>query len=122
MVSGVAQVQVFGSAKYAVRVQADPNRLASRQIGLNEIDSALRRWNVNIPTGTLYGPHTAYNVQVNGQLMKAWQYRPMIVAYRNGAPTRSSACKPSSPISAPASPPGRRSPSRCLQARWVRFP
>ena len=113
MVSGVAQVQVFGSAKYAVRVQADPNRLASRQIGLNEIDSALRRWNVNIPTGTLYGPHTAYNVQVNGQLMKAWQYRPMIVAYRNGAPTRSSA---------PASPPGRRSPSRCLQARWVRFP
>jgi HAE1 family hydrophobic/amphiphilic exporter-1 len=122
MVSGVAQVQVFGSAKYAVRVQADPNRLASRQIGLNEIDSALRRWNVNIPTGTLYEPHTAYNVQVNGQLMKAWQYRPMIVAYRNGAPTRSSACKPSSPISAPASPPGRRSPSRCLQARWVRFP
>jgi HAE1 family hydrophobic/amphiphilic exporter-1 len=88
MVSGVAQVQVFGSAKYAVRVQADPNQLASRQIGLNEIDSALRRWNVNIPTGTLYGPHTAYNVQVNGQLMKAWQYRPMIVAYRNGAPIR----------------------------------
>jgi HAE1 family hydrophobic/amphiphilic exporter-1 len=83
MVSGVAQVQVFGSAKYAVRVQADPNLLASRQIGLNEIDSALRRWNVNIPTGTLYGPHTAYNVQVNGQLMKAWQYRPMIVAYRS---------------------------------------
>jgi HAE1 family hydrophobic/amphiphilic exporter-1 len=88
MVAGVAQVRVFGAAKYAVRVQVDPNKLASRQIGLNEIDAALRNWNVNIPTGTLYGPHTAYNVQVNGQLMRAWQYRPMIVAYRDGAPIR----------------------------------
>ena len=88
MVDGVAQVQVFGAAKYAVRVQVDPNKLATRQIGLNEIDAALQNWNVNIPTGTLYGPHTAYNVQVNGQLMKAWEYRPMIIAYRNGAPVR----------------------------------
>src|ERR1041384_6994301 len=62
MVSGVAQVQVFGSAKYAVRVQVDPNILAARKIGLNEIDQALKLWNVNIPTGTLYGPQTAYNV------------------------------------------------------------
>jgi HAE1 family hydrophobic/amphiphilic exporter-1 len=88
MVDGVAQVQVFGAAKYAVRVQVDPNELAARQIGLNEIDAALRNWNVNIPTGTLYGPHTSYNVQVNGQLMKAWEYRPMIVAYRNGSVVR----------------------------------
>jgi HAE1 family hydrophobic/amphiphilic exporter-1 len=88
MVTGVAQVRVFGSAKYAVRVQVDPNQLATRQIGLNEIDAALQNWNVNIPTGTLYGPHTAYNVQVNGQLMRAYQYRPMIVAYRDGAPVR----------------------------------
>src|ERR1022692_4587119 len=62
MVSGVAQVRVFGSAKYAVRVQVDPNELSSRQIGLNEVDAAINNWNVNIPTGTLYGPHTAYNV------------------------------------------------------------
>jgi HAE1 family hydrophobic/amphiphilic exporter-1 len=88
MVDGVAQVQVFGAAKYAVRVRVDPNQLATRQIGLNEIDDALRNWNVNIPTGTLFGPHTSYNVQVNGQLMKAREYRPMIVAYRNGAPVR----------------------------------
>ncbi len=88
MVSGVAQVQVFGAAKYAVRVQVDPNRLAARQIGLDEIDSALKNWNVNIPTGTLYGPHTAYTIQANGQLLKAWQYRPLTVAYRNGAPVR----------------------------------
>src|SRR6266699_6973919 len=67
MVDGVAQVQVFGSTKYAVRVQVDPNVLASRQIGLNEVDAALRNWNVNVPTGTLFGPHTSYNVKVNGQ-------------------------------------------------------
>jgi HAE1 family hydrophobic/amphiphilic exporter-1 len=88
MVSGVAQVQVFGAAKYAVRVQVDPNRLAARQIGLNEIDAALKNWNVNIPTGTLYGPHIAYNVQANGQLMRAMDYKPLIVTYRNGAPVR----------------------------------
>ena len=88
MVDGVAQVQVFGSAKYAVRVQVDPNELASRQIGLNEVDQAIRNWNVNIPTGTLYGPHTSYNVQVNGQLMRAAAYRPLIVTYKNGAPVR----------------------------------
>src|ERR1039457_3271978 len=90
MVSGVAQVRVFGSAKYAVRVQVDPNELSSRKIGLNEVDVAINNWNVNIPTGTLYGPHTAYNVMANGQLMKAWQYKPLIVAYRNGAAVRMS--------------------------------
>src|SRR5512140_2177750 len=88
MVDGVAQVQVYGSAKYAVRVQVDPNELASRKIGLNEVDQAIRNWNVNIPTGTLYGPHTSYNVQVNGQLMRARAYRPLIVTYKNGAPVR----------------------------------
>jgi len=88
MVSGVAQVQVFGSAKYAVRVQVDPNVLAARQIGLNEIDTAIKNWNVNLPTGTLYGRKTAYQVQANGQLMRAADYRPLIVTYRNGAPVR----------------------------------
>jgi HAE1 family hydrophobic/amphiphilic exporter-1 len=88
MVSGVAQVQVFGSAKYAVRVQVDPNKLAAHQIGLDEINTAIGNWNINLPTGTLYGKQTAYNVQANGQLMKAWQYRPMIVAYRNGSAVR----------------------------------
>ena len=88
MVEGVAQVQVYGSAKYAVRVQVDPNELASRGIGLNEIDAALRNWNVNIPTGTLYGPHTSYQIQVNGQLMRAQDYKPLIVTYKNGAPVR----------------------------------
>ena len=88
MVEGVAQVQVFGSAKYAVRIQVDPNELASRGIGLNEIDAAVRNWNVNIPTGTLYGANTSYNIQVNGQLMRANAYKPLIVTYKNGAPVR----------------------------------
>ena len=88
MVSGVAQVQVFGSAKYAVRVQVDPNKLAAHQIGLDEINTAISNWNINLPTGTLYGKQTAYNVQANGQLMRAWQYRPLIVSYRNGAAVR----------------------------------
>src|SRR5437016_709794 len=88
MVEGVAQVQIFGAAKYAVRVQVDPNELASRNIGLNEIDAAIRSWNVNLPTGTLHGPSTSYNVQVNGQLMRAEAYKPLIVTYRNGAPVR----------------------------------
>src|SRR5437588_382248 len=82
------QVQVFGATKYAVRVQVDPNELASRQIGLNEVDAALRNWNVNIPTGTLFGPHTSYNIKVNGQLMRAADYKPLIVTYRHGAPVR----------------------------------
>jgi HAE1 family hydrophobic/amphiphilic exporter-1 len=88
MVDGVAQVNVFGTAKYAVRVQVDPNALASRKIGLNEVDAAIRNWNVNIPTGTLYGPHSSYNVQVNGQLMKAVDYESLIVSYKNGAAVR----------------------------------
>jgi len=88
MVSGVAQVNVWGSQKYAVRVQLDPDELAAKRIGLNEVDAAVRGWNVNVPTGTLYGPHTAYNVQADGQLMKAADYRPLVVAWRNCAPVR----------------------------------
>jgi HAE1 family hydrophobic/amphiphilic exporter-1 len=88
MVPGVAQVQIWGSAKYAVRVQVDPNALATRKIGLNEINDAINNWHVNLPTGTLYGPRRAYNVLTNGQLRRAAEYGPMIVAYRNGAPVR----------------------------------
>src|SRR5437763_6548450 len=88
MVDGVAQVQVFGATKYAVRVQVDPSQLASRGIGLNEVDQALREWNVNIPTGSLYGAKRTYNIQANGQLMKAVDYKPLIVTYKNGAPVR----------------------------------
>jgi len=88
MVKGVAQVQVFGSQKYAVRVQLDPQALAARQIGIDEVTAAVRNANVNLPTGTLFGEHKAYAVEASGQLTHASMYRPMIVAYRNGAPVR----------------------------------
>ncbi|MFZ0277835.1 MAG: efflux RND transporter permease subunit [Candidatus Sulfotelmatobacter sp.] len=88
MVPGVAQVSVDGSAKYAVRVQLNPEALASRQIGINEVGQAIQNANVNMPMGTLNGAHKTYNVVSNGQLSDAMVYRPLIVAYRNGAPVR----------------------------------
>jgi HAE1 family hydrophobic/amphiphilic exporter-1 len=87
-IKGVAQVQVFGSQKYAVRVQLDPNALASRGIGIDEVQKAIAQGNVNLPTGTLYGPNQAFNVQATGQLTNAAAYRPLIVTYRNGSPVR----------------------------------
>ncbi len=88
MVSGVAQVQVFGSQKYAVRVRLDPTAMASRRIGIDEVASAVQNANVNLPTGVLWGRHQALTVAANGQLEDAAAYRPLIVAYRNGAPVR----------------------------------
>jgi hydrophobic/amphiphilic exporter-1 (mainly G- bacteria), HAE1 family len=88
MVSGVAQVQVFGTQKYAVRAQLDPRKLAIHQIGIDDVYNAINNANVNLPTGTLFGHSTAYTVQATGQLLQASQYRPLIVAYRNGAPVR----------------------------------
>jgi HAE1 family hydrophobic/amphiphilic exporter-1 len=87
-IDGVAQVSVFGQAKYAVRAQLDPNLLASRNIGIDEVNDALSKHNVNMPTGILWGKHWAYTVQANGQLNTAEAYRPLIVAYRNGSPVR----------------------------------
>ncbi|MBI5382464.1 MAG: efflux RND transporter permease subunit [Opitutae bacterium] len=87
-VNGVAQVQVMGSQKYAVRVQLSPRALAARGIGLDEVRSALNTGNVNLPTGTLNGPDRALTVQATGQLKSAEAYRRQIVAYRNGAPVR----------------------------------
>jgi HAE1 family hydrophobic/amphiphilic exporter-1 len=88
MVSGVAQVQVLGAQKYAVHAQLDPHLLASRQIGINEVEAALRSWNVNLPTGTIVGPQRAFTLQASGQLTSAAQYKPLIVAYRKGSPVR----------------------------------
>jgi len=87
-VSGVAQVQVYGSQQYAVRIQLDPNALATRGIALTEVEQAVGNGNVNLPTGTLYGADKATSVQATGQLMNAQAYAPLIVAYRNGAPVR----------------------------------
>jgi len=88
MISGVAQVQVFGAQKYAVRVQLDPNALATRKIGIDEVAAAIQQGNVTLPTGTLYGRNKAFTVEATGQLNNAAAYRPLIVAYRGGAPVR----------------------------------
>jgi HAE1 family hydrophobic/amphiphilic exporter-1 len=85
MVSGVAQVQVFGAAKYAVRVQLDPTALAYRKIGIDEVTNAIQAQNVSEPTGVLWGNTTAYTLQANGQLEDAASFRNMTVEYRNGA-------------------------------------
>jgi HAE1 family hydrophobic/amphiphilic exporter-1 len=88
MVSGVAQVQVFGSQKYAVRIQLDPKVLAARGIGIDEVAAAVANGNVNLPTGTLYGRFQAFQVEANGQLTDAAEFGLLIVAYRNGSPVR----------------------------------
>jgi HAE1 family hydrophobic/amphiphilic exporter-1 len=88
MVSGVSQVQVQGASKYAVRVQIDPDKLHAQRIGINEIDQALQNWNVNIPTGQLFGPTSTYNIKAAGQLMNAEAFKPIVITYRDGAPVR----------------------------------
>ena len=87
-VSGVAQVQVFGAAKYAVRIQLDPKALQARGIGLDEVTAAVNSGNPNLPTGTLWGPQRAYTVLADGQISSAPEFRQLVVTYQNGAPVR----------------------------------
>jgi HAE1 family hydrophobic/amphiphilic exporter-1 len=86
MVSGVAQVQVYGAQKYAVRVQVNPNMLNALGIGIDEVAKGIAGANVNLPTGTLYGRHQAFTVKASGQLNDASAYRPLIISYRDGSP------------------------------------
>jgi len=88
MVDGVAQVLVFGSQKYAVRIQADPRKLFVHGIALNDLSEAVVNGNVNLPTGILYGPSRTFTVQANGQLTSGAQYDDLIVARHDGVPVR----------------------------------
>ncbi len=88
MVPGVAQVQVFGGQKYAVRIQLNPTSLANRGIGIDEVANAIRAQNVSMPTGTLFGPNRASTIVADGQLQNAKEFRSIVVSYRNGAPVR----------------------------------
>ena len=87
-VNGVSQVDVYGSQKYAVRVQLDPDALASRGIGIDDVRTALSQGNSNLPGGTLNGATKSYTIETTGQLSSAAQFRPLIVTYRNGRPVR----------------------------------
>jgi HAE1 family hydrophobic/amphiphilic exporter-1 len=87
-ITGVAQVQVYGSQKYAVRIQADPAQLSSRGIGIDELQKAVNSANVNQPLGAFDGSRQSFALRANGQLLDAASYRPISIAYRNGAPVR----------------------------------
>src|SRR5262245_58123272 len=88
MVNGVAQVDVIGSQKFAVRIQLDPNKLAARQVGIEDVVTAVQRGNVDLPVGTLDAPNRAYTLVSDGQLTNAAGYQALVVTYRNGAPVR----------------------------------
>jgi HAE1 family hydrophobic/amphiphilic exporter-1 len=86
--AGVAQVNIFGAAKWAVHVQLDPRLLIAHHIGIDEVEQALEKHNVNLPTGTLWGNNQAFTINASGQLMTSAGFRDMIVAYRDGSPVR----------------------------------
>jgi HAE1 family hydrophobic/amphiphilic exporter-1 len=88
MINGVAQVQVYGGQKYAVRIYLDPKRMAARGIGIDEVAAAVRGHNVNQPAGVLYGPSKALTIEANGQLQDAAEFGNIVVAYSNGSPVR----------------------------------
>ena len=88
MVSGVAQVVIYGQKKYAVRVRVDPDALASRGLGIDEVADAVSNANSKLPTGSLEGERRASAIKASGQLENAEAFRDVVVAYRNGAPVR----------------------------------
>jgi len=88
MVKGVAQVNVYGSQKFAVRIYLNPESLKAKGIGIDEVEDAVSTANVNLPTGTLYGKHKAYTIKATGQLAEAEKYKGVVVSYKNGSPVR----------------------------------
>src|SRR5437868_1708807 len=84
MLPGVAQVVVYGSQKYAVRVQVDPRKLASMGVGIDEVSQAIQARNVNLPVGIISGPREALTIQSTGQMTSAEKYAGAIIAFRNG--------------------------------------
>jgi HAE1 family hydrophobic/amphiphilic exporter-1 len=88
IVNGVSQVQVQGAQKFAVRVQVDPDKLKAQDIDITDVDRALQNWNVNLPTGQLYGAAQTFSLKASGQLNRAEQYKPIVIAYRNGRAVR----------------------------------
>jgi len=88
MVSGVAQVNIYGAQKYAVRIQADPEALAAAGLTMEDIEKAVAADNVQLPTGALHGRRRTLSVQSQGQLPRAEDYRPLVIAWQGGAPLR----------------------------------
>ncbi|PZM82846.1 MAG: acriflavine resistance protein B [Candidatus Melainabacteria bacterium] len=86
MLEGVAQVNVFGGQKYAVRIDLSPDALTARNVGFEDVTNAISKGNVNVPAGTLYGPHSAFMLRTNGPLSNAEQFSKLVVMYKNGSP------------------------------------
>jgi hydrophobe/amphiphile efflux-1 (HAE1) family protein len=88
MVSGVSQVPVWGPSQPAIRVQADPAKLAAYGLDLEQIRTALATNSANLPSGTLFGDARDYSLRANSQLTTAEEFSQLIVAYRGGVPLR----------------------------------
>ncbi|MBS0213824.1 MAG: efflux RND transporter permease subunit [Proteobacteria bacterium] len=88
MVEGVALVNVYGSQKFAVRIDLDPAAMAARGLGIDQVAQAVGNGSVNQPTGVLYGSARTYNVNVDGQFTDARSFANLIVSYKDGAPVR----------------------------------
>jgi hydrophobic/amphiphilic exporter-1 (mainly G- bacteria), HAE1 family len=87
-IAGVAQVQLFGSQKYAVRIFVDPNALSRRGLGIEKVVQAIQGANSNIPSGTLQGAARQYTVKSQGKFQTAEDFNPLVVAYKDGMPVR----------------------------------
>ena len=87
-IDGVGQIGIGGRQKPAIRVQVDPQALANRGIGLEDVRNVLGQANVDLPKGTLNGPQQSFTLNTNDQLLKPEAYNNLIVAYRNGSPVR----------------------------------
>jgi HAE1 family hydrophobic/amphiphilic exporter-1 len=87
-IPGVAQVNIFGQQKFAVRVAVDPDKAAARGLALSDVRSAVVAANSNAPVGVVQGKSQQITIEASGQLEKAADYRPLVVAWRNGAPIR----------------------------------
>src|SRR5438552_3803463 len=86
--SGVGLVSISGGQKPAIRIQANPTALSRYALGMEDLRTAIATANVNQAKGNFDGPHQAYTIAANDQLLSSDQYRPLVVAYRNGAPVK----------------------------------
>ena len=87
-IPGVGLVGIGGQQKPALRIQVDPQALAARGIGLEDVRSVISDANVDLPKGTLNSPRVTYTLNTNDQLLKPGAYDDLVIAYRNGAPVR----------------------------------
>lgn len=88
MVEGVAQVVIYGQKKYAVRIQLDPDALASRGLGIDEVADAIAAVNTMLPVGSLEGEQKASSIKSSGQLFNAREFEDAVIAWNDGAPVR----------------------------------